>query len=233
MRHATVFLILSSLAPVFAEDPPKPTEADAKAKIDAISEAFKGGDAAVIKDAIKAAGECPHLKVIVALQGIILSGNPEDWRSAAASALGRMKDNVDAADALNATIPKTASNITVFRAVCSAIQEQAHRSSIAAIATFVRARVSKHEKDDLNAIDAAIDAMAAISTKSSVEAVLDVWHKCKFSGRDPNQNFKEKVAQSCRAAMRRLTGEKLDNFVEWDDWWEHEKGKLNDDLSRK
>ncbi|MEK7467577.1 MAG: hypothetical protein AAB074_09210 [Planctomycetota bacterium] len=233
MKQATVLLVLFCLPPAFAEDPPKPTDADAKSKIDAISEAVKVGDAAAIKEAIKSAGDCPHLKVIVALQGILLSGNPDDWRVAAAAALGRMKDNGDAADALNATIPKTASNIQVFRGVCSAIQEQGHRSSIAALLAFARGRVSKHEKEDLDAIDAAIDAMAAISSKSSAEAVLDIWHKCKFSGRDPHQNFKEKVAQSCRAAMRRLTGEKLGDFAEWDDWWEHEKGKLNDDLSRK
>lgn len=233
MRRAALVLLLAIVAPAFAEEAAKPTDADAKTKIDAIAEAVKGGDAAAIKEAIKSAGECPHLKVIVALQGIILSGNPDDWRVAAAQSLGRMKGNADAAAALNATLEKTDSNIQVFRAVCSAIQEQVHRSSTAALSAYVRGRVSKHEKDDLNAIDAALDAMAAVSTKASVEAVLDIWHKCKFSGRDPHQNFKERVAQFCRAAMRRLTGEKLGNYDEWDDWWEHEKGKLNDDLSRK
>lgn len=233
MRFAVLAIAAISLATVYAEDAPAPTDADAKAKLDAIAEAVKGGEEGAVKEAIKSAGDCPHLKVIGSLQGIILSGNPDSWRVAAAAALGRMKGNKDAAAALNATLEKTDSKIAVFRAVCNAIEDLAMKSSSAALEAFARARVSKHDKEDLPAVEAALNAMGAISTKANVEAVIDLWRKCKYSGRDPHQNFKEKVAQYCRKALQRLTGEKVGNYAEWDDWWEHERDKLNDDLSRK
>lgn len=229
-RLAGAFLLLA--LPALAGDPP-PSDADAKAAIDAIAEAVKGGDAAAIKDAITRAGDCPHGKVIKALQDMILTDHPEDWRTAAAKALGRMKGSADAAAALNATLEKVAGRKPVFSAVCDAIQEAGQRSSIAALTSFARARVSRHDKEDLENLGAAIDALSSIQAKASVEAVLDLWQKCKYSGRDPQSNFKDKVAGFCHKAMRRLTGEKQENFREWEDWWKDTRDKLNDDLSKK
>ncbi|MCE9582620.1 MAG: hypothetical protein K8T20_09025 [Planctomycetes bacterium] len=233
-KAAMVFALGFSACVARAGDPPAvPTDEEAKAKIEAIAAAVKGGEVAAIKDAIKASGDCPHVKVILVLRDLVNGGNPDEWRVAAAAALGRMKGSADAATALNGALESTASKRTAFRAVCNAIQDLASRSSISPLTAFVRSRVSKHEQEDLDAIDSALDALGAIPCKASVEAVMDLWQKCKYSGRDPHQNFKDKVAGSCRAAMRRLTGEKIDNYRDWDDWWDHTKDKLNDDLSKK
>ena len=82
-------------------------------------------------------------------------------------------------------------------------------------------------------MDEAVDALGGLTWKSSVEALIDLWHKNKVVGRDPASKFREKVRKHCSQALSRLLGEKQPNQDAWDSWWKDNQAKFNDDLTSK
>jgi len=227
--------LLLSAAAAFAEDPPappKPTEADARAKIEAYNTGVKNKSEEEKQAAIDAMADCPHTMVITKLSQI-LAADTDACRSSAAKTLGRMKDDPNAAAALHAGIKPNDAKAKILADVFEAIGNVNHPSSVAVCREFVDHRLGARDREDLPGVDSAIDAMGALKWKSSVEALIDLWHKNRVVGRDPASNFKEKVRKWCNQALRRLTGEKNDNQAAWDDWWKDNKAKFNNDLTAK
>lgn len=217
-----------------AQDVPggKPTDADAKAKTDAYQQAVKDKSDEGRKAAIEAMGDCPHAAVY-SLLAKVLVGDTDDCRLAAAKALGRMRDDAGAAKALHSALKANESRTSVLKACFEAISEINHPSSVGVCKDWIEHRLGSRDGEDLPGVNEAIDALGGLKWKSSVEALIDLWHKNRVVGRDPRSNFKEKVRKHCNQALRRLLGEKMGTQDEWDDWWKDNKARFNDDLTAK
>lgn len=231
---ATLFVSGLCAAAALAQDPApaKPTDADAKAKTDAYSEAVKAKSEDGKKTAIEAMSDCPHTAVI-SLLGKILVGDTDDCRMSAAKTLGKMKGDANAAKALHGALKANEEKSSVLKACFEAMGEINHPSSVPVCKEWIDHRLGSRDGEDLPGVNEAIDALGALKWKSSVEALIDEWHKNKVVGRDPASKFREKVRKHCNQALQRLLGEKMGTQAEWDDWWKDNKGKLNDDLTAK
>ncbi|MCE9582619.1 MAG: hypothetical protein K8T20_09020 [Planctomycetes bacterium] len=219
--------------PALAQDAPAPpSDADAKARVDAYNAAAKEKSEDAKQTAIGAMADCPHTSVI-GLLAKILVGDTDDCRIAAAKALGRMKNDANAAKALHGGLAPNEQKSSVLSACFTAIGEVNHPSSVGVCKDWVNHRLGSRDGEDLPGVDEAVDALGGLKWKLSVEALIDLWHKNKVVGRDPASKFREKVRKHCAQALSRLLGEKLGNQDAWDDWWKDNKGKFNDDLSAK
>lgn len=218
----------------FAQDTPpaKPTDADAKVKTDAYNEAVKSKSEEGKTAAIEAMSDCPHASV-TSLLAKILVGDTDACRIAAAKSLGKMDGEANAARALHGALKPNESKSSVLSACFDAIGSINHPSSVPVCKDWIDHRLGSRDGEDLPGVNEAIDALGALKWKSSVEALIDLWHKNKVVGRDPASRFREKVRKHCNQALQRLLGEKLGTQDAWDDWWKDNKGKLNDDLTAK
>ncbi|KAF0242068.1 MAG: hypothetical protein FD180_4123 [Planctomycetota bacterium] len=233
-RFSTIALACLIALPTFAQDvpPAKPTDADAKIKTDAYNQAVKDKSDEGKKAAIDAMSDCPHANVLNLLARILV-GDTDECRTAAAKTLGRMKGELGAAKALHGALKANEERSSVLTACFTAIGDINHPSSVAVCEDWVNHRLGSRDGEDLPGVNQAVDALGALKWKSSVEALIDLWHKNRVVGRDPASKFREKVRKHCSQALSRLVGEKVGNQDAWDDWWKDNKGKFNDDLTSK
>jgi HEAT repeat protein len=229
-----VAAVLLCVASAFAQDPApaKPSDADAKAKTDAWSAAVKNKSDDEKKAAIEGMADCPHPSVI-SLLAKILVGETEENRIAAANALGRMKDSVEAAKACHAAIKPNEENDKVVTAIFAAMGEINNPASVAVAKEWGSHDLGARDSEDIPTIRCAIECLGAMKWKSAVEAVLDIWRKNRVVGRDRGSTFRERVRKYCNTALGRLVGERFGNYEEAEDWWKENSKKYNVDLSPK
>lgn len=225
MRTVAAALILC--CPLFADE--KPTEADARAKIEAWKEAVKAGTDEAKSAAINGLAECRHSSTAVTLMQIACS-ETEELRIAAAKGLGKWKGDSDAAKALLGSVKANEKKPAVYGAVFGAMAEVEHPSSIAAVQDLVR---KWDDDEDVGIATAAIGALGGFRMKAAVEALLDIWQKNKVGGRGSESKIRNAIRDACNKSMRRLLGEKFESLTDAEDWWKDNRGKLKDDLTAR
>ncbi|MBI2923006.1 MAG: hypothetical protein HYY18_18275 [Planctomycetes bacterium] len=226
--------VLALGAVVPAQDPAagKPTDADAKAMVEKWNEAVKAATQEAKEGAIQEMATCPHPTVIVLLSKIV-AGEVDELRIRGAAALGQMTDNIDAAKALHAGLKPNEKKTSVMEAVFKAIESVNHPTSVAVCLKWASDRVSQRDGEDWAGLSGAIDALGGLKWKTSVDALIDLWHKSRVAGKDRGTPFKEKTRKRCDQALRRLTGENMPNQDGWDDWWKDNAKKFNADMTMK
>jgi hypothetical protein len=234
MRLTPLALAAALLAaPALAEDPARPSEADAKLKVEAYTTAVKNKSDEEKASAIAAMSDCPH-PLVTSTLGKILVVESDELRIAAAGALGRMPSSADAAKACHGAIKANAERTKVVEAVFRAMSDINHPSSVAVAKEWGSEDLGSRDTEDLPTIRGAIECLGAMKWKSAVEAVLDIWRKNRVSGRDRGSNFRERVRKYCASAFQQLVAERgLGSYEEADDFWKDNAKKFNDDMSTR
>jgi len=232
-RIAAVFAFVVAVA--FAGDPPKgPSDKDAKERV----EALKGAkDDASKKKAIADAAKCPSASVAEELGNIT---SADDWESplriAAAEALGEMKGLSDAAKALAKGITANEKNPDVLKAIFRAMGKVGSATAVPALKDFASKRLPfKDEKASGDLVVASIQALSAIKSKASVEALLSLKKIPTGDKSAPVSKPNTLVTNETIKGLKTLLAGLPDNFggEEWIVWWNKNKETFNDDLTPK
>lgn len=237
MRHLSALLIaiLFALpARLSAEDPARPTDADASRKVDELKAALKGDSDDAKREAVASCADCPHPKVAAALAPVLVSGSDE-LRIEAAKALGRMTGLVEAAKALHASLAPNEKRGKVLEAMFAAVEAVNHPSSVAVCQKWVNDRNDLRDAEEVSGVVMAIDALGGLKWKASVEALIGIWNKKKVSGRGGGTGggYKEKCRKHAEAALQRLTAEAFGEVELWEDWWKKNAKNFNEDMTPK
>ncbi|NUN48957.1 MAG: HEAT repeat domain-containing protein [Candidatus Brocadiae bacterium] len=216
-----------------AQDAPaKPSDADARARVDAWNLAVKNKNDDEKIAALTAMGDCAHPTVAGTLAKVLVS-EKEDIRIQAAKSLGRMTNSADAAKACHGAIKANAASDKVVTAIFEAMGEINHPSSVGVAKDWAEDDLGGRDSQDIPTIRAGVECLGALKWKSAVEAILDVWRKNRVVGRDPASNFREKVRKYCVQALQRQVGERLGNYEEADDWWKKNSKTFNADMTTR
>lgn len=233
MRWTTLFLVAGLAA--FADD-----AEDQRAK-EAI-EAFKGGYAAKLEtDRVKAVeplGQFPHPSVIKVL-ATLLTSDGDRVRAAAAQALGKFPGRKDVAPALAAALKPNEDHPDVVAAILAALGGTGDPAAAKPLADFLDDNIAKREKEDLAGEIAAVGALKQLHTKTALEALIDSHKKnqvvggTKGKGNKGERKGKEQLAKELKKALREVTGQQLDGWQEWRDWWEDNAARFDEQINPK
>ncbi len=233
MRWTTAILVVGLAA--FADE-----AEDARAK-EAI-EAFKGGYAAKLEtDRVKAVeplGQFPHPSVIRVLAALLTSDG-DRVRATAAQALGKFPGRKDVAPLLGAALKPNEDHPDVVAAILAALGGTGDPAAAKPLADFLDDNIAKRDKEDLAGEVAAVGALKQLHTKSALEALLDSHKKnsvvggVKGKGQGGERKGKQQLAKELKKALRDVTGQQFDGWQEWDDWWDDNAARFDEQLNPK
>lgn len=229
---AALFLALT--LPVFAEDAaPKPSDADAKAKAEAVKAALKNPDAAAKIAALEAAGGCPH--AVTAGSASLAMNDPDDTvRIAAAGALGRMKGLEPAARALHMALNANLKKPEVAKAIFKAIGTVNHLTSVAIVSEFADKRVPLKDEKESDLAVAAINTLAELKHKAAVEALLNLYKQQVGIGMGCSNGIHSAPYSAISGGLKTLTGQTFNSLPgEADAWWRKNKDRFNEDMTER
>ncbi|MEK7469957.1 MAG: hypothetical protein AAB074_21525 [Planctomycetota bacterium] len=225
--------VLALAASVLAEDPPPKTEAEiAQEKVDALILAMKDGTDDEKTVAIAGCGLTPHALTANALAPLL--ANPaDDIRTKAVAALSLMKGVAEAATALESGFTANEEKSPIFLAILRAIEAVALPSSIAVLKSWIDKQLKKKETATLPTVDAAIESLAGIRHKKSVEALMLLLKGIEDRAGKPAKGSPPPAADlRVIAALARLTGQRMQQHPLWVEWWKKNEAKYNDDMTK-
>ncbi|MEK7466703.1 MAG: HEAT repeat domain-containing protein [Planctomycetota bacterium] len=226
------FRICAALALVasFAMAGDPPSAEDAKVKVAALKAAR---EAEAKKAAIADAGTCPHATVAAALAPMLADAD-DAIRTAAVEALGSMKGLADAARALAGGVGPNAKKPEVLKAVFAAIGKVGHATAIPMLKDFASRNVPMKDEKASDATVAAVNALAEIKSKASVEVLLDFYKKQVGIGMGCSAGIQAAVYSAISGGLKTLTGETFNSLPgEAELWWRKNKDKFNEDMTKK
>lgn len=226
----TAALALAASIVLAGDPPPGPTAEEAKVKVEALK-AAKDTDSK--KKAIGESASCPHATVAATLAAFL--GDPDDGvRSAAAEALGGMKGSADAARALAGGVPANAKKPAVLTAIFASMGKVNSAAAVPALKEFTTKQVPIRDEKQSDAAVAAINALAEIKSKASVEVLLDLYKKQVGIGMECSKGIHAGVYSAISGGLKTLTGQTFNSMPgEAELWWRKHKDEFKDDLTKK
>ncbi len=213
---------------------------DSKAKeaLNAFAKAYASKDETARASAVSALGEVEHPRVVHVL-GSLLTSDAESIRVAAAQALGKFHGRKDVVPALTEALASEEKYPKAEVAILRALGETGDPAAVPALRKHLKSEVPKRDKDDGSSEKAAIDALEKLHCKASLEALIETLKQNALAGgtsgkgQGTARKSREEVKQATTRAIESLTGEKLDSWREWEDWWKATSSKYDDQLSKK
>jgi hypothetical protein len=219
-----------ALVALFAVAGDPPSAEDAKAKVAALKAAK---EVEAKKAAIADAGSCPHTTVAATLAAFL--GDPDDGvRSAAAEALGGMKGSADAARALAGGVAANAKKPAVLTAIFASMGKVNSAAAVPALKDFASKNVPLKDEKASDATVAAINALAEIKSKASVEVLLEFYKKQVGIGMGCSAGIQAPVYSAISGGLKTLTGQTFNSMPgEAELWWRKHKDEFKDDMTKK
>lgn len=230
MVRSLIALFVTVSFAVAGDPPPGPSAADGKAKADALK-AAKDADAK--QKAIVDAATCPHPLVAAAL-GALLTDPVDDFRITAAYALSAMKGLPEAAKALAGGIAPNAAKPEVLKQIFEAIGKVGKVDAIPAVREWAAKHVPIKDEKESDLTVAGINALTAVKSKASVEALLELYKKQVGIGMSCSAGIHASVYSAITGGLKALTGQTFNSMPgEAELWWRKNKDTFNDDLTKK
>lgn len=227
--------ILAATLALFAEDV---DDKAAKEAIDAFRKAYASKEEGDRASAAAALGSVQHASVVRTLATLLVA-DTDAVRIAAAGALGKLTGRTDVAPVLSSAIAGNKDHDKVIAAVLSALGAAGDPAAVPALKDFLKKNIPKRDKEDVTGEKAAIDALEALHCKDSVDALVDILRENAVVGGGGGHDggvgkkAREELAKGTKQALKKLTGQTLDGWQEWRDWWEKNASKYDAKLNPK
>ncbi len=232
MRLA-ICILATSLA-LFAEDADDKT---AKEAVDAFRKAYASKEEADRAAAATALGSVQHPSVIRTLAAL-LAADADSVRIAAAGALGKFAGRTDIAPVLASAIAANKDHDKVIAAILAALGAAGDPAGVSSLKDYLKKNIPKRDKEDVAGEKAAIDSLEALHCKEAVDALVDVIRENAVvggagKGMQDGKKAREQLHKETKQALKKLTGQELDGWQEWRDWWEKNASKYDEKLNPK
>ncbi len=242
-RLAALLLVLTTLALPLSAEEPDAAAADAKAALDAFHAEWKEAkDADERKSAVTRLSAVRHPTVYKALATVLGSGEDAAVRRAAAKSLGSYHDR-RCAPLLISALERSRKDEEVHVAVLTALGDSEDPAAIEPLGKIARAGASALDKPTFAPTAAAIDALARLRFRPTVEGLFKIGETVESSGKTTGAPDPDKMAaryglmDRVLAALRDLTGQDFKEgdafptFQAYQKWWK-ENGKKWDPKKR-
>lgn len=228
-------LLWAGTALVRAEDAAKEGSTDdddakVKAAMTAFQGAYKGDDDAKV-NAIEALAEVRHPKVFATIAGLLMGGENEVIKQAAARALGHYKDK-RVGPHLTKAFEAVKKEPKVLEAVITSMGATGDVGLAETLGKYAGSKGTSLDKKTIDSVNSAVTTLGKLPCKDSVESLIKLGQALNGMSRLDNEKIgmRNTLMQLCCTALKDVTGQDpkaddsgkiIDLYAKW--WKANEK----------